>query len=198
MDVARDAVMFQEGDAARVCYRIVSGAVRLCKGMADGRRYVVDFLLPGDLIGLDMGGTYTFTAEAITACVLVRYDRAQMQAALDDDPAAGRRLLDLTMQHLAAAHGQLLMLGRMTAAERVASFVLNLRRRLASHQAGPDVVPLAMTRADIADHLGLTLETVSRVLNQLKRRGVIDLPHAQEIRVRNRRALEALAGNPAH
>ncbi len=198
VNVAREAVLFQQGDTARSCYRIVSGAVRLCKIMADGRRYVVDFLLPGDLIGLEAGDIHAFTAEAIVDTELTRYARPQLRLALEGDARAGRRLLDLTMQSLAAAQDQLLLLGRMNALERVATFLLQFKRRLGAHLMAQPIVPLAMTRADIADHLGLTLETVSRMLAELKRRGIIELPHPQEIHIRDRAALAALVGNARH
>lgn len=191
--VARDDVLFNEGDEARSCYRIVSGAIRVVKIMADGRRYVVDFFLPGDVVGLDGTGTYEFTAEAIVDSELMRYPRPRIDTALEDNPKAGRRLLELTFRRLAAAQSQMLLLGRMNAVERIATFLLNLERRLGPGRAGPRMVRLDMTRMDIADHLGLTLETVSRMLNQLKRRGIIDLPHPQRICILKAGALQALA-----
>jgi CRP/FNR family transcriptional regulator len=191
--VARDDVLFNEGDDARSCYRIVSGAIRVVKIMADGRRYVVDFLLPGDVVGLDGTGSYEFTAEAIIDSELVRYPRPRIDTALEDNPTAGRRLLELTFRRLAAAQSQMLLLGRMNAMERIATFLLALERRQGAGKAGPRTVRLDMTRMDIADHLGLTLETVSRMLNQLKRRGVIELPHPQRICILKPGALQALA-----
>jgi CRP-like cAMP-binding protein len=190
---ARDDVLFNEGDEARSCYRIVSGAIRMVKILADGRRYVVDFLLAGDVIGLDGGATYEFTAEAIVESELVRYARPRLEAEFDENPQAGRRLLGLMMRRLAAAQSQMLLLGRMSAMERVATFLLNLERRLGAPRAASRTIWLDMTRTDIADHLGLTIETVSRMLNQLKRRGIIALPHPQEIRVLRPGALAQLA-----
>lgn len=190
----RDDVLFNEGDVARSCYRIVSGAVRLVKILADGRRYVVDFLLAGDVIGLDGGSNYEFTAEAIVETELLRYARPRLEAEFDENPQAGRQLLDLMMRRLAAAQSQMLLLGRMSAMERVATFLLNLERRLGQRPATGRTIHLDMTRTDIADHLGLTIETVSRMLNQIKRRGIIALPHPQEIRVLRPNALEHLAG----
>ena len=191
--VTRDHAVFNEGDEARSCYKIVSGAIRVVKLMVDGRRYVVDFFLPGDVVGLDGGATYEFTAEAIVDSELVRYPRPRLDTALQEDPQAGQRLLELTFRRLAAAQSQMLLLGRMSAMERIASFLLNLERRLGSAEAGARFLRLDMTRMDIADHLGLTLETVSRMLNQLKRRGIIDLPHPQQICIRKPESLQALA-----
>ncbi|HKU95702.1 MAG TPA: helix-turn-helix domain-containing protein [Vineibacter sp.] len=191
--VARDDVLFNEGDEARSCYRIVSGAIRIVKIMADGRRYVVDFHLPGDFVSLDSAEAHEFTAEAIVDSVLVRYARPRVDTSLEDNPQRSRRLLQHALQRLAAAQSQMLLLGRMTATERIATFLLNLERRAGTEAAGIRAISLAMTRADIADHLGLTLETVSRMLNQLKRQGIIALPHPQRICVLKPEKLRALA-----
>lgn len=191
--VARDDVLFNEGDEARSCYKIVSGAIRVVKIMADGRRCVVDFFLPGDVVGLDAAGTYEFTAEAIVDSELVRYPRPRLDATMEDNPQAGRRLLEMTFRRLAAAQSQMLLLGRMNAMERIASFLLNLERRQGRAKAGTRVVRLDMNRMDIADHLGLTLETVSRMLNQFKRQGIIDLPHPQHVCILKGHRLEELA-----
>jgi CRP-like cAMP-binding protein len=196
--VGRDAVLFREGDPARCCYKILSGAVRMVKVLADGRRYIADFFLPGDVVGLDAAGNYEFTAEAIVDSMLVRHARSQIDTQFDANPQAGRRLLDVTLQRLAAAQNQMLLLGRMNAMERVANFLLTLERRLGCRKAGRRTIPLAMTRADIADHLGLTLETVSRMLNQLKREGVITLADPHEIGVAKPERLEHLACAGGH
>ncbi len=192
-NVCRDDVLFNEGDDARSCYRIVSGAIRIVKIMADGRRYVVDFLLAGDFVGFDSAETHEFTAEAITDSVLVRFAQPRVDASLEQNPHRSRHLLKHALQRLAAAQHQMLLLGRMTAMERIATFLLNLERRTRVGTAGIRAISLAMTRADIADHLGLTLETVSRMLNQLKRQGIIDLPHPQRICILKPVELRALA-----
>lgn len=191
--LGRDDVLFSEGDAARSCYRIVSGAIRVVKIMADGRRAVVDFFLPGEIVGLDGAEICDFTAEAIVDCELVRYPRPRFDDTQAENPQAGRRLLELTFRRLAAAQSQMLLLGRMTAMERIATFLLNLERRLGRAAGDLRTVRLDMTRMDIADYLGLTLETVSRMLNQLKRRGIIELPHPQRIGILKPGALRALA-----
>ncbi|HJQ58061.1 MAG TPA: helix-turn-helix domain-containing protein [Vineibacter sp.] len=196
--IGRDEVLFHEGDEARSFYKIVTGAVRVVKVLADGRRYVVDFFLPGDVVGLDGGGAYEFTAEAIVESVLMRYQRPRIDTQFENDPRAGKRLLDVTLQRLAAAQSQMLLLGRMNAMERVATFLVNLERRLGAAMGTERTIPLAMTRADIADHLGLTLETVSRMLNQLKREGVIGLPDPHRICVLKPVALERLACAGGH
>jgi CRP-like cAMP-binding protein len=190
----REKVLFNEGDEAHSCYRIVSGAIRIVKILADGRRYVVDFLLAGDFVGLDSGETHEFTAETIVESELVCYARRRLEAEFDENPRVGRRMLDIMMQRLSAAQSQMLLLGRMSAMERVATFLLNLERRLGAGRKQGRAVHLDMTRTDIADHLGLTIETVSRMLNQLKRRGIIGLPHPQEIHILRPQGLEQLAG----
>lgn len=193
ISLGHNDALFSEGDEARSCYKIVSGAVRVVKIMADGRRYVVDFFLPGDLIGFDAGSTYEFTAEAVVDAQLVSYPRPRVDMALAESPQAGRQLLDLALRRLAAAQSQMLLLGRMSAMERIATFLLKLQRRLDGKRPGGRTIALAMTRLDIADHLGLTLETVSRMLNQLKRQGIIDLPHPQHICILKPERLRALA-----
>lgn len=198
LSLGRDEVLFHEGDEARSCYKIVDGAVRVVKILADGRRYIVDFFLPGDVVGFDGAGVYEFTAEAIVDSVLVRYNRPQIDRQFETDPQDSRRLLDATLQRLAAAQSQLLLLGRMNAMERVATFLLNLERRLGGRKAGARSIALAMTRADIADHLGLTLETVSRMLNQLKREGVIALPDPHQIGILKPEKLEYVASAGGH
>ena len=194
VNLCREDVLFHEGDDARSCYRIVSGAIRIVKIMTDGRRYVVDFLLAGDLVGLDSAEAHEFTAEAIKDSALVRYARPRVDASLEQNPHRSRRLLEYALQRLAAAQSQMLLLGRMTAMERIATFLLNLERRTKTGEAGERTIALAMTRADIADHLGLTLETVSRLLNQLKRQGIVELPHPQRICILKPEVLRAFAG----
>jgi CRP-like cAMP-binding protein len=193
MRLDRDDVLFSEGDDAHRWYKVVSGAIRIVKILADGRRYVVDFFLPGDFIGFDAATSYEFTAEAIVESELVSYPRLRVDAALEENPQAGHRLLELALRRLAAAQNQMLLLGRMSAMERIATFLLTLQRRLGDRTPGAATISLAMTRLDIADHLGLTLETVSRMLNQLKRQGVIDLPHPQRICIVKPERLRALA-----
>ena len=193
--VARDAALLWEGDRAEFCYKIVSGAVRICRLLADGRRQVIDFLLPGDLVGFDNGETYAFSAEAIVDTVVLRQPRHAIEATVAANPKLGRQLLTIACARLAAAQSQILLLGRKNAAEKLASFILALADRTGVSGAEDEPVDLAMMRADIADYLGLTIETVSRTFTNFRRGGAIDLPDVHQIVIRDRDALEDLAGD---
>jgi len=183
----RDRLLFAQGDEARYAYRILSGVVRTYRMMPDGRRHVTDFLLAGDLLGFEIGEEHNISAEAVADCVIRRYPRRQLDIAANDQPIVARRLLTLACDRLAAAQSQMVSLGRKTAEERFASFLLGLAERT----EGVDrAIALPMTRADIADHLGLTIETVSRLFSRLRKERVIDLPDAHSFRVLDRDVLE--------
>lgn len=185
----RDQALFREGDSAKECYKVLTGALRSCRLMPDGRRYIGGFLLPGDFIGLDLDDTRRFTAEAVSNATLMRYSQAAVERLILQQPKLGKRLLAEVWNGLSAAQAQLLLLGRKNAVERLASFLL-----LMAERAGDgDHLCLPMTRSDIADHLGLTTETVSRTFGQLKRQGVIRLAASSEVVLRDRDELEALA-----
>ena len=134
--------------------------LKLFKQLADGRRQIVGFMVPGDFLGLAFGGLHLCSAEAVTEVTLCRFPRAAFLALCDECPALEKEILQRTSTELAAAQEQMLLLGRKTALERVASFVLSMGRRQRRRTA--EAVALPMNRIDIADHLGLTVETVSR------------------------------------
>jgi CRP-like cAMP-binding protein len=185
----RGETVFYEGDPADAYYKVVSGAVRSCKLLADGRRQIGQFFLAGDLFGLGLGGTWLFSAEAVTDAVLVRYARQHVDRLAGEEPAVGRCLLSVAARHLVAAHQQMLLLGRKTAEERIASFLLAMAER----SGGRERFVLPMTRADIADYLGLTIETVSRTFTQLRNDGLIALRGTSEVVIADREALEDIA-----
>jgi CRP-like cAMP-binding protein len=187
--LVRDGVLFYENDLAEHYFKVVSGAVRCCKLLADGRRHVSEFYLAGDFIGLDADASYIFTAEAVTATTLVRYSRRNVDLLMRQDPQIGRQLLKIACHSLSTTQQKLVGLARKTAEERIASFLLDLAER----NGETDRVSLPMNRTDIGDHLGLTMETVSRELSRLKNDGVIDLENSHHIRFRDREALEDLA-----
>ncbi|HUZ73531.1 MAG TPA: helix-turn-helix domain-containing protein [Stellaceae bacterium] len=184
-----DDSLFYEDDAAEYYFKVVTGAVRGCKLLADGRRHVGDFYLAGDFIGLDADTRYIFTAEAVTDTTLVRYQRRSVDALAWQEPGIGRRLLSLACRGLTAAQHQMLLLGRKTADERIASFLL----AMAARSGDGEHIVLPMTRTDIGDHLGLTMETVSRALSQLKSAGVIAFKNSHEVVIRDRAQLEDIA-----
>ena len=187
--VKRGQTLFHEGDRAQFYFKVVTGAVRTCKLLADGRRHVVDFHLPGDFIGFDGEADYTTTAEAVTDATLVRYARRSVDSLAAEEPRIGRHLLTIACQGLSRAQQQMVLLGRKSAEERIASFLLTMLKRNGAN----GTLCLPMTRADIGDHLGLTLETVSRALTQLRRLGIIELKGSHDIVICNRAALEDAA-----
>jgi len=185
---ARDAEIYAEGDRADCWFKVVSGTVRLCKLMADGRRHISDFLLAGDCFGLDGVGERIFAAEAVGDVVVMRFDRAATERLIDARPEFARRICNMALRNLAHAQTRLLLLGRMTAPERVVSFLLELAERRDVLR----VLDVPMSRNDIADYLGLTIETVCRVLSALKRDGAIAIPNPHRIEICDRDALESL------
>ena len=189
LSLGRAEVLFFESDAAEHYFKVVSGAIRCCKLLADGRRHVSEFYLPGDFIGLDAETSYLFTAEAVTDTTVVRYSRRSVDALAAQEPRIGRRLLSMACHGLSTAQQKLVLLGRMTAEERIASFLLDL----AGRNGETDRVSLPMSRTDIGDHLGLTMETVSRGLSHLKSEGIISLENSHQILFRDRDALAELA-----
>lgn len=188
MVVARGHALFREGDEADTVYRIVSGALRTSRLMPDGRRYVADFLFPGDFVGLNDLAFRSTTADALCDTILVRCSRRQFDAKLEADRRLGRMILTVLTGGLSSAQERMLLLGRKSAAERVASFLLMMADR-----AGGNAIELPMTRSDIADYLGLTIETISRIISQFKARNFICAEGATSLRIQKRQALEDLA-----
>jgi CRP/FNR family nitrogen fixation transcriptional regulator len=186
--VARNREIYAEGDSAQHWYQVLSGTVRVCKFLADGRRHIVEFYSAGESFGLQSGAARDFSAEAVTDVMVMRYSRAATERALDESPALDRRLRELTLKSLASAQGRLLLLGRMTAPERVAAFLLDTIER----NDGAPRFDLPMSRSDIADYLGLTIETVCRILSDLKRRGIIAIPNPHRIEILDREAIEGI------
>jgi CRP/FNR family nitrogen fixation transcriptional regulator len=195
--VRRGQEFYAAGDPAQFCYRIVSGCVRTVGLDEDGRRQVAEFLLPGDLFGFDSLDTHHLSAEALTDTVVVCYPRRAVDALAEQHPGLARRLRDLTLRNLRRAHQKMFLLGRKSAGERVAAFLLEMAERTAPGSEGARIA-LPMTRADMADHLGLTIETVSRTMAQLCREGAIASCKAG-IEIRDRAALESFcAGGIRH
>jgi CRP/FNR family nitrogen fixation transcriptional regulator len=195
VSVRKDGEIYAQGGSARHCYRIVSGCVRTVKLMEDGRRQVNDFLLPGDWFGFDAFGEHDSSAEAVSPVVLRRYPRRGFELLAEREPGVARWLFDLTSRQLRNARDRMLTLGRRTASERIAGFLLEIAQRMPQDRTG--AVALPMSRGDIADHLGLTIETVCRSLAQLRRDGTIALTR-NSFTVCNRPALQALASAVRH
>jgi CRP/FNR family nitrogen fixation transcriptional regulator len=187
--VARGSELFAEGDDADALYQVRSGVLRLCKMLPDGRRQIEQFVLPGDLVGFEAGILHNATAEAVTDCVVIRYRRSRVETIAATDPRLARNILGLAIKQLSDAQRRLVLLGRNTAMERLAFFILEMMERTDTAKC----VNLPMPRPDIADYLGLTTETVSRLFTTLRQDGVVALPSANRLLVQDLAALEALA-----
>jgi CRP-like cAMP-binding protein len=187
--VRRDEAIFWEGDASDHCYKIVAGAVRISKVLPDGRRQIADFFVAGDIMGFEPGESYDFTAEAIVDSLLLKCPRRRLDAFIADDPSAQRALLSVALDRLSAAQRQMVLLGRKSATEKVASFL----SALAARSPAATELDIAMSRTDIADHLGLTIETVSRAFTKLRQQGLIALPHPQHVEILDGEALQEIA-----
>lgn len=184
---AQDSGVYDEGDTATCFYRVMSGVVRTCKFSQDGRRHIDAFFMPGDVFGFELGAEHGFSAEAVTDCALQPCRRRGMEEAAGQDETATLQLYTYAMHQLERARAHSQLLGRCSAVQKLAGFLLE---RLAGKTTP---IELPMTRQDIADYLGLTIETVSRSLAQLEKSGVIRLIAARRIEVKDRTALERLS-----
>ena len=173
--VAAGQTLVQEGDEAEAVYNIIEGTVRLFKLLPDGRRQITGFLFSSDFIGLALRDRYAYSVEAVSDSVVCRFPRLKLEALFEEMPRLENSLLDRASNELVAAQDQILLLGRKTAMERLASFLLTLAARQGIAGKGA-VLALPMTRTDIADYLGLTIETVSRSITKLRNEGLIDTP----------------------
>jgi CRP/FNR family transcriptional regulator len=192
--VAQPGTTFiDEGYPANGFFNITSGTVRLFKMLPDGRRQILGFAGTGHFLGLGTPENYGLSAEAIDTVRYCWFPKARMRALLDDFPLMERRLLEVASSELIAAQEQMLLLGRKSARERVASFMLAQSRRGSACQHPSPRFTLLMNRADIADYLGLTIETVSRTLTKLQAEGLIEISHTSAVAIRNQTGLENLA-----
>lgn len=166
----KDTEIYGEKEPAEYVYQVMSGAVRSYKLLSDGRRQIGAFHLIGDIFGLENDDVHRFTAEAIVDTTVRLARRLSLERVAHSDPTLARNLLTMTTSNLQHAENHMLLLGRKTALERVAAFLLEMDQRL----TGVGVVALPMCRRDIADYLGLTLETVSRALSKLHTYGALN------------------------
>ena len=163
--VEANQTIFAEGEGADALFNVTAGTVKLYELLPDGRRQITGFLVTGDFLGLAMNENYAYSAETVTPTSLCQFPRRKMEALLDEFPKMQRRLFSMASNELAAAQDQMLLLGRKTAREKICSFLLMLAQRQSrrGHKDNPVYVP--MSRADIADYLGLTTETVRPYLH---------------------------------
>lgn len=187
----------EEGDPAEHFFNVTAGTAKLFKLLPDGRRQITGFAGPGHFLGLAVSSSYSFSAEAVEPMRICRFSRPKLRALLDDFPAMEKKLLEVASNELVAAQEQMLLLGRKTARERLASFLIG-RTEVPTHCLGhkggsAETVMLPMTRSDIADYLGLTIETVSRTLTKLKADGLIEIPSTETVVIRRHAALDDIA-----
>jgi CRP/FNR family nitrogen fixation transcriptional regulator len=187
MPFDRNAEIYGEDEPADYVYKVLSGSVRTYKVLNDGRRQIDAFYLPGDMFGLELGDVHCCSAEAVTDAVVLVVKRGHLLAAAESSNDIARRLWSHTARDLRRAQHHTLLLIK-SAQERVAAFLLEMAERLSAGTA----VELPMSRQDIADYLGLTIETVSRTLSQLEGAATIALPASRRIVLRNRSALDRL------
>ena len=181
-----------QGDLAASVYTVTGGTIRLYKLLPDGRRQVVGFLLPGDFLGLALSERYAFCADAVGPVTACRFARDAFTALTEAKPHLLRRLHAAATHELSLAQDHMVLLGRRTAEEKVAAFLVGVRDRSRRLGGGAVTIPLPMTRSDIADYLGLTIETVSRTISKLARaKAVLVIPDG--VRLLDPGRVEALA-----
>ena len=190
---AAGEALYIEGENAPYCYLLVSGVMKEYNTLDDGRRQVADFYNAGELFGISERETHLHTGEAVTPCVVRCFPREKFLAAVAASPQTSEYFLRTLMQRLHRARERIVMLGRMSALQRVAVFL----QRLAAEQGARRDILLVMSRQDMADHLGLTIETVCRALSDLKRRGVIEMPVARTCTIIDDDAFDSIANNCA-
>lgn len=187
MAFRRNAEIYGENEPADYLYKVASGAIRTYKVLADGRRQIGAFYLPGDIFGLESGDVHTFSAEAITNSKVIVIKRAAILGLAARDNDVARELWNVTSRELERVQEHLIALIK-SAEERVAGFLLEMAKRAPS----VNQLELPMSRQDIADYLGLTIETVSRTMTRLESTAAIALPTSRCIVLRNRAALGRL------
>lgn len=184
--------LFLEGDEAENIYEVKSGLLRLTRVLENGRRQVISFALPGDFVGFPDNGTHHTDCDVIVNAKIVAHRRAALENR-SVDPELHGRLLQAALREISAMQDHFMMLSCKSASEKLASFLLVMADRLGRPNGRHRSVELAMRRADIADFLGLTIETVSRTMTQLRKSGAIRLETAHRIVVLDEVALRAAA-----
>ena len=173
--------LFSEGDVAEDVFKVVSGVVRMCKFMKDGRRLIYAFYARDDIFGFEAGAVYSLSAEAVCDCTIISYRRTRVDTLASHDERLSVLLFSYVLQSVATGRNHWLLLGRRSAIGKIAAFLVE---RL-DCSGNERIVDLEMTRQDIADYLGLTIETVSRTFTQLEREALIEMSSARRVRLIN-------------
>jgi len=189
------AVLARQGDPRRHVFTVIRGALRMVRLSADGRRQVAGFALPGDFVGLSGSPTYLHDVEALGETELCRFGIEAMNRLGEQFPHLQRKLLERACTELDSARDHMMALARKNPTERMADFLLRLSAQQVRAGGSATTIFLPMPRADIADHLGLTVETVSRCLTGLRNKGLIALPETYRVELQDLEGLEALNGD---
>lgn len=192
ISLSANSEVFFEGDAAEYMYNVNAGTVKIFKSLQDGRRQVLGFPGDGDLLGYPVGDAYSYSAETLTPVRLCRVSRARLRDLASDYPALDGKLLQITAVELADTQALMTVLGRKSAPERVASFLIRLSDKSIATGGTGNPLSLPMSRHDIADFIGLTAETVSRVLTRFTRDGLIAIPQPYQVDLLNMEKLRDL------
>lgn len=187
-------MLVEEGDQKRRVFSLTSGMLRIYTSLPDGRRQIAGFLVPGDYLGLADDDVYSQSAEAVVPSVLCAFSAKEMDELMESFPKLKERLYQMTREALRAARDNQLVLGRLAPVEKLASFLLVLAARIEKAGGKANLVHLSMNRTDIADYLGLTIETVSRSFTKLKTQGLIQLLDSNTVEILSRRSLASVAG----
>jgi CRP/FNR family transcriptional regulator len=185
--------LFGEGEPVCYAYNVAAGTLRLFKLLPDGRRQITGFALAGDFVGLSSGGMHPYGAEAVDRVELCRFPLQGLSGLFARVPEMEHRLLEMRDSELVAAQDRMMLLGRKTPVEKIATFLLEISARQMNWGRAASPVILPMTRGDIADYLGLTVETVSRCFTRLKADGAIALPEPTSVVLLDRERLQRLS-----
>jgi CRP/FNR family transcriptional regulator len=193
--VGAGQALFWEGDSAGHVFELVEGVLRVFRILGDGRRAITGFLYPGDLVGVSMRDRYLYNAEAVNAVKVRRFSRLSFQEAIQCSPELRPQLFARLCDEMASAQEQMVLLSRKNAEERLCSFLVLLAKRMSDGGRGALDIEIPMTRLDIADYLGLTIETVSRTMTNLVGRGIVNQMGRHHLGIRKLETLRRLAGD---
>jgi len=189
----RGQMLVGEGDTPKYAYGILSGGLKLFKCLRDGRTQMTGYLIPGDFLGLPPRGAYPYSVEAYAETILCQFPISSLQKVFERHPRLRSWLHEITYDDLAAAQEHMLLLGRKTMMERVCTFLVGLLNRVEEMKGPVDRLTIPLLRNEIAEYLGVTMETVSRSFSRLQRAGLITIEHTNLFRIHDRAELKAIA-----